>query len=1018
MRPIVGVQQPIFMNLPKISDVSFRKKQKKTSIEKRARSGLQSDYDWTSVTVSEAGTRQPAMRYCTAQEDAELRQPLSQNEQAEAWKGHKRDGGTHRAQRRSVPVGDRRSMKGKRDFSFDATAGYPGEGPPPGSGGKAGAKNDRKAVHGAKLCYNCRKGGHEAADCKSPRVASSSKDPGFPKTRVVCGICGEGGHHMSKCASLEPAVNLKKLAGGASQIADAVDSAMLPALAPREEEPQKIPPTREELEQKIARKLGAKAELMFLRKDFGSVADKKTVLSSVCSAALNADFQEYVDEPAGFVMKVVDKAQRKAFMARYTSARGGLQSVLHPSPASYEVVDGEAALIGDDLGELTHFESQKLFGLRGKPNEESKFLPLLLLILKVVVEECAKNVGVLVEDSGLLPEWSDYCLTEATAFLICAAFALYEAPKAASWCDVIRRGAEITVRTGLHFALYYAGFLHGVLFHILWNLSIGVIESAWALSLWGNKKNVRDVVSLNDVTASICCEEHGLRPCPVQDGFTCKLGEHRCEPGFGARRAFGVLGYVGTVFGQCSHNIWIGLTERVGKKLPLHTSQSKQSAVLGEWRRLRKAVGGHMDQRVRRVKKKVTWMKWVHGFIPRKRDMLIRLKDTGYEICRATASSFIKAEIALKYEHDMKFKAPRVIQGCDPWLSIETGPWVRNFAKELRDGLGPMEWDDLEEQDIINGRQIYYTCGRNSEDVGRAFSQGLEVIGRMCGDGEHVVIVEDDQSRFDLHLTEGPFAFLNWFYIRKLPRKVARMLKRGDSVGRFSNGTKYGIPYTMQSGWPDTSAGDTAANAAMKFYIHGVGRKWFSIICGDDSVTVTTNLEIKRIGGLDNIVAKYADLGMEVEASQTRDPLEVGFCSGRFQPVGEGYILVSKVGKMVAKLGWDMVDRNSVGQKAWVRGIAATCVQMGGLDPLMASLAEGLKNCVGDGKVIVQQGWEHKLKLSEEHKVDWDNYLLYVDKHYGLCERDVVELCAILRKVEIGRVFDDPRLISMAEKDC
>jgi hypothetical protein len=255
-------------------------------------------------------------------------------------------------------------------------------------------------------------------------------------------------------------------------------------------------------------------------------------------------------------------------------------------------------------------------------------------------------------------------------------------------------------------------------------------------------------------------------------------------------------------------------------------------------------------------------------------------------------------------------------------------------------------------------------------------------------------------------------------YRHKLPRRIARLLERSpESRGRFSDGTKYSIPYTMQSGWPDTSCGDTLANAAMKFYIHGINRKWFSIICGDDSVTVTTNKEIERIGGLEKIIEQYAEMGMEVEATLTRNPLDVGFCSGRFLPTFGTYVLVPKIGKLLSKLGWDSVDRSPKHQKEWLRGIAETLLNFGQLDPLALTLGMRIRRLVGEGKVIREEAWEYKVNIKEQHSIDWSSYYEYMEHHYHLSTGDIGVMCAQLSNVVIGEMLCDPRFTHIAEID-
>jgi hypothetical protein len=306
----------------------------------------------------------------------------------------------------------------------------------------------------------------------------------------------------------------------------------------------------------------------------------------------------------------------------------------------------------------------------------------------------------------------------------------------------------------------------------------------------------------------------------------------------------------------------------------------------------------------------------------------------------------------------------------------------------------------------------------NAAQVGDELAKAIATISEMLEGDEQIVFVEDDQSRFDLHLLEGPFHFLNAVYTRFTPRRVASLLKRNISRGTSSLGTKYSVPYTMQSGWPDTSVGDTLVNAAMKFSIHGIGRKWISIICGDDSVTITTDREVARMGGAPGITAAYADFGMEIEVKLTFDVLDVEFCSGRFFPCGETYVLMPRTGRILSKICWDMHFRSTKNRVAWLRSIAETMCEFGLVDPLMLALGLMLGGATGVGK---------KLNTKSEYKYyvpgQFTNFpseadvAVYYDHHYQLSACDIAQLVSLIRSSHVGDFLTDSRLANMAAHD-
>jgi hypothetical protein len=308
--------------------------------------------------------------------------------------------------------------------------------------------------------------------------------------------------------------------------------------------------------------------------------------------------------------------------------------------------------------------------------------------------------------------------------------------------------------------------------------------------------------------------------------------------------------------------------------------------------------------------------------------------------------------------------------------------------------------------------------------IGKALGDCISMIASTLQPGERIVYLEDDQSRFDMHMGEHTFRFLYKLYDQKLPRRVARMMRRGRSrggasptnFGRSRLGTRHSTAPAMQSGWSDTSAGDTAANIAMKLYIHGNGKRWVSIVCGDDSVTVIVDTDLRAIGWKGGVTMSYFHLGMEVEALVSYDPSEVGFCSGRFMAVGNTFVLVPKTGKLLSRILCDTVDRPPKRQREWIQGIANGLRQFN-WDPILIAYADGIDRQVGKGDKILEENL-YKIQYIGSTPVSWVESLAYYDKHYSLCERQVLDICAFLRNsFTIGVPMRHCLIEMMAEKD-
>lgn len=463
---------------------------------------------------------------------------------------------------------------------------------------------------------------------------------------------------------------------------------------------------------------------------------------------------------------------------------------------------------------------------------------------------------------------------------------------------------------------------------------------------------------------------------------------------------------------------------RVGKKLPYH-APGMMEKVSKEWSKVIRYTMPILGK-IKKVTRGLPFDEWVQPFPPSKRELFKRLLDTTEDAVPIVASSFIKREKATKYgtiTHGsfiplavmLIWKDPRFIQGCPPELSLATGPHIRRLAKNFSKKMEPTHYTA---QELKQGKHIVYTCGKSAEQVGACLKQAIDLIEANMDSDDKLVYLEDDQSRFDLHMTQGPFRFLNAFYKSNLIKRVRKLLKRGQSAGRSVLGTTYKIPYTMQSGWPDTAIGDTAVNSSMKLYIHGIGYLWVSIVCGDDSITVTTAKEIARVGGKEGIVQKYANLGMEIEAKVSDDVLDTEFCSGMFRPVNGSYVLFPKIGSFLAKILHDMKERTPEDSKAWLRGIAATCDNFGVIDPLCKALSVGIRRNVGEGRVIYETLNMYKSWPIGEAAPLWEEVLHFYSHRYGFSQMDLLACVDELENLKLGVDSQCPLLTLLCETDC
>lgn len=549
--------------------------------------------------------------------------------------------------------------------------------------------------------------------------------------------------------------------------------------------------------------------------------------------------------------------------------------------------------------------------------------------------------------------------------------------------------------------------------HLIWNSSIVLFfmrtpsrAVVWTFNLFASL----DVMVRED----ICLDDFDVKIASTQRDFKVVFGDSICKAQASLWGIWGIVSSLPTIFRACSHNEVISMCGRVGKKLPAHTQPEETARIARNWLGLRRSLKWFINELLPSCNEPMDFYEWASSFPPGRRDELIRTRTNVNDMPELHAKSFIKREVALKNESDIVFKDPRFIQGCPLELSAAVGPTLRPWTKSVRDSMMPEAYEYAE---ILAGKQVIYTCGLSNEQIGDAFVRCIKLVTENLEPGDEVVFVEDDQSRFDLHLLKGPFGFLKEVYKKKLTRRVSSLLARGVSRGSTSLGTKYSIPYTMQSGWPDTSVGDTLVNAAMKHSIHGSGKLWVAIICGDDSVTVTTKRELERLGGIDAIIRAYADFGMEVEAKVSIDPLDVEFCSGRFYPAGETMVLFPKPGRILSKMCWDQKLRSPKQRELWLRGITATLENFGRIDPLLGALGARLRRFVGEGEEKYDDGWEYKQFLDGTVLTSQHDVLVYYDHHYSLSEADLQIAVDEISRAVLGSMSDNVILQHIALVD-
>jgi len=348
--------------------------------------------------------------------------------------------------------------------------------------------------------------------------------------------------------------------------------------------------------------------------------------------------------------------------------------------------------------------------------------------------------------------------------------------------------------------------------------------------------------------------------------------------------------------------------------------------------------------------------------------------------------SFVKLETTL---HRKAQKAPRLIQGAQPEMTVLTGPWFVAFQGWLKRRLSPAK------------SKLVYGPGLDQ----RAAAQ---FVGDLAG---RAAITEDDVSTYDASISR-PLGELEIWICKQfgIPRAPTDLYTTNLSThGYTRHGVYYEVDGTRKSGDTGTSVLNTLLNLLMHAYIYCTFRSkpvtweqardfFFCLATGDDDV-----LGDAAYADVDWAAGMRA-LGFESKPIRRNHPSEVEFCSTILLPVtypdGPGWAFVPKLGRMISKACVTLRCKRDSDRIAILRGTALSLLACtsgspphrayvrrvleltAGVTPIMpydepwkfSSTSSGIDNPETHAALEKRYGWTPELQ------VDWERELASVNQ--------------------------------------
>lgn len=343
-------------------------------------------------------------------------------------------------------------------------------------------------------------------------------------------------------------------------------------------------------------------------------------------------------------------------------------------------------------------------------------------------------------------------------------------------------------------------------------------------------------------------------------------------------------------------------------------------------------------------------------------------------------------------------KDPRLICGSTAEETVLTGPWISTL------------------QSIMKKRWSY----DNSNHVWAA-GESANIVASLVEPCDNMLSFDGDYHKFDAHQNETDFKseqiMLKHF---RAPLAIQQLhAENKHKTGYTRCGWKFQVRYQRSSGKTYTSLFNTMINRTKWLYacckvselpLVEVLKRSSGVYNGDDNAG-----RIPNDWPLGNIVKIINDLGADLEVNARPIVEDLEFCSQELWPVVGGYTMAPKVGRLLSKIGFSLVDPKGLSRETFKGVLLSGYDAAYSLPPLRAYYDRMLSLLIDDDSITPEHethkmlgvrnepneetwfhmerklGWNHDLQESWEKKlslitdplqlVDWTEFDL-------LCDRD------------------------------